>query len=67
MVYCACVISSMLDDWSGVNIDNMVAYIKRCEVQLSRAQCPGSTFNEDLLFWVRATKADTVRHLLVKP
>eukprot|EP01137_Pigoraptor_chileana_P008009 Opistho-2@54328 len=28
-VYCACVISSMLGDWSGVNVDAVVDYIKR--------------------------------------
>ncbi|KAI0927734.1 hypothetical protein AcW1_007107 [Taiwanofungus camphoratus] len=28
--YCAFVISSMLDDWSGVRIDHAVSYIKRC-------------------------------------
>lgn len=32
MSYCACVISSMLDDWSGVNVDSMVEYIMRCKV-----------------------------------
>ncbi|OBZ71710.1 Geranylgeranyl transferase type-1 subunit beta [Grifola frondosa] len=30
MMYCAFVISSMLNDWSGVDIDRAVAYIQRC-------------------------------------
>ncbi|OJT02212.1 Geranylgeranyl transferase type-1 subunit beta [Trametes pubescens] len=30
MLYCAFVISSMLDDWSGIAIDRAVAYIRKC-------------------------------------
>jgi len=29
-LYCACSISAMLDDWSGVDMDRAVAYIKSC-------------------------------------
>ncbi|EMD39652.1 hypothetical protein CERSUDRAFT_150261 [Gelatoporia subvermispora B] len=29
-VYCAFALSSMLDDWSGIDIDRAVAYIQRC-------------------------------------
>ncbi|KAH9950677.1 terpenoid cyclases/Protein prenyltransferase [Amylocystis lapponica] len=29
-VYCAFVISSMLDDWSGIDVDRSIAYIQRC-------------------------------------
>jgi geranylgeranyl transferase type-1 subunit beta len=29
-VYCACAISYMLDDWSGIDIPKVVEYIKRC-------------------------------------
>ena len=31
-VYCAFVISSMLDDWSGVDLPRSVAFIQRCIV-----------------------------------
>ncbi|KAI0629999.1 terpenoid cyclases/Protein prenyltransferase [Trametes polyzona] len=30
MLYCAFTISSMLNDWSGIDIDRAVAYIRRC-------------------------------------
>jgi hypothetical protein len=29
-LFCACAISSMLNDWSGVNKDSAVDYIKKC-------------------------------------
>lgn len=29
-LYCACAISYMLDDWTGVDTDKAVSYIKRC-------------------------------------
>ena len=31
-IYCACCVSAMLDDWSGVNIDKAVQYIKKSQV-----------------------------------
>lgn len=34
MLYCAFVISSMLDDWSGIDIDRAVAYVRNCYVRL---------------------------------
>ncbi|KAI0770607.1 terpenoid cyclases/Protein prenyltransferase [Fomes fomentarius] len=30
MLYCAFVISSFLDDWSGIDLDRAIAYIQRC-------------------------------------
>ncbi|CCL99458.1 uncharacterized protein FIBRA_01476 [Fibroporia radiculosa] len=30
IVYCAFVISSLLDDWSGMNVDAAIAYVQRC-------------------------------------
>ncbi|KAH9932713.1 terpenoid cyclases/Protein prenyltransferase [Epithele typhae] len=30
MMYCAFVISSLLDDWSGIDLDRAIAYIERC-------------------------------------
>ncbi|KIP04227.1 hypothetical protein PHLGIDRAFT_76254 [Phlebiopsis gigantea 11061_1 CR5-6] len=30
-VYCAFTISSMLDDWSGIDLERSIAYIRRCE------------------------------------
>ena len=31
-LYCACVISAMLGDWSSINIEAAVAYIRSCVV-----------------------------------
>lgn len=33
-VYCAFAISSMLGDWSGIDVERAVAYIRQCEVRL---------------------------------
>lgn len=33
-VYCAVVISYMLDDWSGIDSDKIVSFIRRCRVRL---------------------------------
>lgn len=30
-VYCACAISSILNDWSGINIDSTVEFIQKCQ------------------------------------
>ncbi|KAI0759362.1 terpenoid cyclases/Protein prenyltransferase [Trametes elegans] len=30
MLYCAFVISSLLDDWSGIDVDRAIEYIRRC-------------------------------------
>ncbi|KAI0694847.1 terpenoid cyclases/Protein prenyltransferase [Earliella scabrosa] len=30
MLYCAFVISNLLDDWSGIDLDRAIAYINRC-------------------------------------
>ena len=32
MLYCAFVISNLLDDWSGIDLDRAIAYINRCYV-----------------------------------
>ncbi len=32
-LYCAFAISSMINDWSGVDIDKAIAYIHTCEVR----------------------------------
>ena len=29
-VYCACAVSALLDDWSGVNRDSCLQYILAC-------------------------------------
>jgi geranylgeranyl transferase type-1 subunit beta len=31
-VFCACVISYILDDWSGVDVDRAVDFIRQCQV-----------------------------------
>ena len=30
-LYCACAISALLDDWSGVDVDLALAYIDSCK------------------------------------
>lgn len=32
-LYCAFAISSMLDDWSGVDVDGALRFIRSCEVR----------------------------------
>ena len=32
MLYCAFVISSLLDDWSGIDLDRAIAYTQSCYV-----------------------------------
>ena len=32
-VYCACCISYVLNDWSGVNVEKTVEFIKRSQVR----------------------------------
>ncbi len=56
MLYCAFVISSMLDDWSGIAIDRAVAYIRKCYVSRLRS------FLYLLFDIFRATKEDTDKH-----
>jgi geranylgeranyl transferase type-1 subunit beta len=34
MCYCAFVVCSLLNDWSGMDVDRAVAYIKRCRVRM---------------------------------
>ncbi|KAI7904846.1 terpenoid cyclases/protein prenyltransferase alpha-alpha toroid, partial [Cokeromyces recurvatus] len=50
-IYCACSISYILNDWSGINIDKTVEHIKQLQsYEYAMAQCPeqeahgGSTF-----------------------
>ncbi|KAI8059745.1 geranylgeranyltransferase type I beta-subunit-like protein [Thamnidium elegans] len=50
-IYCACAISYILNDWSGINIENTVEHIKQLQsYEHGIAQCPqqeahgGSTF-----------------------
>jgi prenyltransferase beta subunit len=31
-LYCACAISAILGDWSGINVDLAVDYVKKCQV-----------------------------------
>lgn len=36
-VYCACAISYILNDWSGINIENTVEHIKQLQVRWNKS------------------------------
>ena len=61
MTYCAFVISSLLDDWSGMDLDRAIAYIHKCYV--SYTQLLNVNLSDR---YNRATKVDTGKHLLAK-
>lgn len=63
-LYCAFAISSMINDWSGVDIDKAIAYIHTCEVRTKARRLQPSYLNTQHL---RATKAGTVKPHTVKP
>lgn len=42
-VYCACAISYMLDDWSGVDMPAVVRYVNACLVRASPSSRPQSS------------------------
>ena len=33
-LFCACAISAILNDWSGVDVDHAAAFLMRCKVRL---------------------------------
>lgn len=61
MTYCAFVISSLLDDWSGMDLDRALAYIHKCYVRHLSIFALNHPYHCD-----RATKADMGKHLLAK-
>ena len=62
MVYTAFAISHMLNDWSGVNIEKAVDYIKRCRVRIRR----GAYWARLINFIQRHMRVVMARHLPTK-
>ncbi len=62
MTYCAFVISSLLDDWSGMDLDRALAFIRKCYVSHLHFFAVIDPHHSD-----RATKAAMGKHLLAKP
>ena len=61
MTYCAFVISSLLDDWSGIDLDRALAYIHKCYVCHLQIFAFNHPYHRN-----RATKVDMGKHRLAK-
>ncbi len=46
MLYCAFVISSFLDDWSGIDLDSAITYIQRCYVSIRVPSSEANAYTE---------------------
>lgn len=62
-LYCAFAVSSMLNDWSGVNVPRAIAFINTCRVYFFFGSRRGHLY---LYALIRLTKADMGNPLFVK-
>ena len=64
-LYCAFAISSMLDDWSGINVPLAVSFISTCRVRTTHLYCDSNIFLH-IRCKIRLMKADMANLLFVK-